>query len=101
MAAVVENRPSEGSEKLNEYCDKSLVSRALPDQSKGNAPIALRLLRKTDESVQIARCFAHEIGSPVQHASVDEPRQRVKRTAPPIGGHGRCEELVDRLLKTI
>src|SRR5262249_5913712 len=51
-------------------------------------------LRELDQIVEIARRSRHGVGAPVQHADVDEPRQRIQRAVPAVRGQDASEETV-------
>ena len=95
LPAIVEDRAAEAAQVLEEDRHQPFVAGALPDQPERHPVFGLRASRQLHEIAEVAWGTRHQVGSPVQHADVDEPRQGVQRAVPAIGRDGGGKEPID------
>ena len=92
---------AERAEVLEEDRDQPFVARALPDEAERHG--TGRPAHVSPSAISRPECAGAcgiEVGAPVEHADIDEPRQRVQRAVPSIGGN-RCAEEAARLAARI
>ena len=94
--AAVEDPPSECAEVFGEHGHQPLVARALPHEPVPQPVLGAGPDRRPVELVEGRRRRTHQVGAPVQHPHVHEPRQGVEAAVPPVGRDRRGEEGVGR-----
>ena len=100
-SGLIEESTAEAVEVLEEHRDKSFVPGARPDEPKRQAVVPLCARHGGRELVEGRRGGVEQIGPPIEHADVHEPRQGKERSLPPISRDRGGEEFVRRRMEAV